>query len=191
MIGLLRRRRIDWNEDCGQVGGIEVLPFGLLVFIVGTLLVANAWAVVDAKLAVTSAAREAVRSYVEADDGAVFPAALGWHPWFTKPDRLVVHPLAMFEQDDVGLPTGRLVTPTDPPWDDCFVLHEPVELHYDRRLAPVVTVASPDCEYWVVFDKPAHATCVEPQSGPPDALTLRPELPTSARPLRRTMTIDW
>ena len=52
------------------MGGIEVLPFGLLVFVIGTLLVANAWAVVDAKLAVTSAAREAVRSYVEADDGA-------------------------------------------------------------------------------------------------------------------------
>jgi hypothetical protein len=51
------------------VAGIEVLPFGLLTFIVGTLLVANAWGVVDAKLAVTSAAREAVRAYVEAPDG--------------------------------------------------------------------------------------------------------------------------
>ena len=32
--------------DAGQVGGIEALPFGLLVFVVGTLLIANAWAVV-------------------------------------------------------------------------------------------------------------------------------------------------
>ena len=61
--GALARRR-------GQVGGIEVLPFGLLTFVVGTLLVANAWGVVDAKLAVTSAAREAVRAYVEAPDQA-------------------------------------------------------------------------------------------------------------------------
>jgi hypothetical protein len=53
--------------DRGQVGGIEVLPFGLLVFVVGTLLVANAWAVIDAKLAVDAAAREAVRHFVEAD----------------------------------------------------------------------------------------------------------------------------
>jgi len=58
------RRR---NGDRGQVGGIEVLPFGLLVFVVGTLLVANAWAVVDAKLAVDAAAREAARHFVEAD----------------------------------------------------------------------------------------------------------------------------
>jgi hypothetical protein len=53
--------------DGGQVGGIEVLPFGLLVFVVGPLLVANAWAVVDAKLAVDAAAREAARHFVEAD----------------------------------------------------------------------------------------------------------------------------
>jgi hypothetical protein len=55
------------GDDRGQVGGIEVLPFGLLVFVVGTLLIANAWAVVDAKLAVDAAAREAARHFVEAD----------------------------------------------------------------------------------------------------------------------------
>jgi hypothetical protein len=53
-----------------MVGGVEALPFGLLVFVVGTLLVANAWAVVDAKLAVDAAARQATRTYVEADPGA-------------------------------------------------------------------------------------------------------------------------
>jgi hypothetical protein len=54
--------------DRGQVGGIEALPFGLLIFVVGTLLIANAWAVVDAKFATDSAARQAVRTYVEAKD---------------------------------------------------------------------------------------------------------------------------
>jgi hypothetical protein len=63
---LLRRPR--WCEDHGQVAGIEVLPFGVLTFVIGTLLVANAWGVVDAKMATTSAAREAVRAYVEAPD---------------------------------------------------------------------------------------------------------------------------
>lgn len=54
----------------GVVGGLEVLPFGFLVFVAGTLLLANAWAVVDAKLAVDGAAREAARAYVEADDAS-------------------------------------------------------------------------------------------------------------------------
>ncbi len=53
------------NQE-GQVGGAEAVIFGLLVFVFGTLVVANAWAVIDAKLAANSAAREAARSYVEA-----------------------------------------------------------------------------------------------------------------------------
>ena len=53
------------HGDRGQIGGIEVLPFGFLVFVSITLLVVNAWGVIDAKLAVTSAAREAIRVYVE------------------------------------------------------------------------------------------------------------------------------
>jgi hypothetical protein len=55
------------GDDRGQVGGVEALPFGILVFVVGALLVANAWAVVDAKLAVDAAARQATRHYVEAE----------------------------------------------------------------------------------------------------------------------------
>jgi hypothetical protein len=44
---------------------VEVLPFGVLLFVIGTLLVANCWAVVDAKLATDAAAREATRRFVE------------------------------------------------------------------------------------------------------------------------------
>ena len=66
MTGAHRWRR----DESGQVAGIEVIPFGLLTFVVGTLLVANAWAVVDAKMAVSAAAREATRAYVETPPGA-------------------------------------------------------------------------------------------------------------------------
>jgi hypothetical protein len=65
------RRARRARSDGGMAGGIEALPFGLLVFVVGATLVANAWAVVDAKFAVDAAARQATRSYVEAEiDGA-------------------------------------------------------------------------------------------------------------------------
>jgi len=53
------------GNESGQAG-LEAVPFGLLTFVVGLLLVVNAWAVVDAKITVTSAAREATRAYVEA-----------------------------------------------------------------------------------------------------------------------------
>ncbi|MGZ4727683.1 MAG: hypothetical protein ACXWB2_08195 [Acidimicrobiales bacterium] len=58
----------DRRDDRGQLAGIEVLPFGVLIFVVGALLITNAWAVVDAKIAVDAASREAVRTYVEAPD---------------------------------------------------------------------------------------------------------------------------
>lgn len=49
--------------------GAEVLPFAVLIFVFGTLLLVNAWGVIDAKFAVTSAAREAARSYAESGGG--------------------------------------------------------------------------------------------------------------------------
>jgi hypothetical protein len=62
------------SGDRGQVGGIEVLPFGFLVFVAGMLIIANAWGVIDAKLAVTSAARESVRTFVEAPNASTAAA---------------------------------------------------------------------------------------------------------------------
>jgi len=127
---------------------------------------------------------------VESTDGSVFPASLGWHPWFAKPDRLEFEPVAMYQRDGAGLPTGELVVPPPGPWDDCFVNHRPVRLHYDRPVAATVTVSSP-ADHWVVYDSPEHATCVEPQTGPPDAPTVRPKVATPDMPVRITMRIGW
>ena len=57
------------GED-GQVGGVEGLFFGVAVFVLGTLVVANAWGVIDAKMAAASAAREATRAFVESSAGS-------------------------------------------------------------------------------------------------------------------------
>lgn len=53
------------RDESGQ-GGIEGLTFGFAIFVLGTLVVANAWAVIDAKTAAVGAAREATRAFVEA-----------------------------------------------------------------------------------------------------------------------------
>ncbi len=50
------------------------MVFGLLLFVVGTLMVGNAWSVVDTKLALYAASREATRTYVEAPDAAAAAA---------------------------------------------------------------------------------------------------------------------
>lgn len=129
-------------------------------------------------------------------DGTAFPAVIGWHPWFPKPDALDFAPTAMYEHDDVGLPTGRLIDPPPGPWDNCFLAAGPVRLRYERAVAPVVQVTS-DCDHWVVFDLPTATTCVEPQSGPADAPNLgggaagAAQVVAPGSPLRRTMTIAW
>ncbi len=133
----------------------------------------------------------AVRCELSVDAAAApFPAEVGWHPWFLKPERLDVAPLAMYRRDALGLPTGELISPPPGPWDDCFLTAAPATLHYARATAPAVTVSS-DCDHVVVYDEPHEATCVEPQSGPPDAVTIRPRLVFAGHPLRRTMTISW
>lgn len=63
------------SDESGFVGGFEALPFGFLVFVVGSLLLVNAWAVFDCHLAASSAAREAVRTYVESNDATAADAA--------------------------------------------------------------------------------------------------------------------
>jgi aldose 1-epimerase len=127
--------------------------------------------------------------------GEAMPVTIGWHPWFVKPadDRLLC--AAMYQRDADGIPTGELVEPPARPWDDCFVRPiGPLQLHYpplSRVPGLTVTVAS-DCDHWVIYDQPEHATCVEPQSGPPDAANLG--LATVLQPgefLQRSMTISW
>lgn len=48
---------------------MEAVIFGVLIFVVGTLVIANAWSVIDAKMAAAAAAREATRAFVEAESG--------------------------------------------------------------------------------------------------------------------------
>jgi aldose 1-epimerase len=114
------------------------------------------------------------------------PAMVGWHPWFVKPDALTFTPTRMFIRDDDGMPTGELVDVPDGPWDDCFLNTLPVIARIGKRQ---LTLTS-DCDHWVVFDHRAWATCVEPQSGPPDSFTLAPHVLDSGETLAAWYDID-
>jgi Flp pilus assembly protein TadG len=91
-----------WRDERGQVGGIEVLAFGFLILVAGTLLMVNAWAVVDAKFAVTAAAREAARAYVEAPDEATARA---------DAERRAREALAAHGRDDVSRTVITITSP--------------------------------------------------------------------------------
>ena len=56
----MRPRRT--SSERGQAG-IETIPFGVLVFVGGMLLVVNVWSILDARMTVDSAARDYLRAY--------------------------------------------------------------------------------------------------------------------------------
>lgn len=115
------------------------------------------------------------------------PSVLGWHPWFRKPDRLLFAPKAMYPRDGEGIATLPCVRPAPGPWDDCFVSPVDVVLvSAGQRLR-----MRADTEHWVVYDGAAHATCVEPQTGPPDGFTLAPNHLQPGQRLALTFELTW
>ena len=119
---------------------------------------------------------DGVEATLELTADEEMPVVLGWHPWFRRdlgaggPVQVHVDPVQQYERGDDGLPTGRLVPPRPGPHDDCFLgLRAPARLVWPELLE--VTVAS-DVEHWVLFDEHPAAVCVEPQTGPPDAVRL-------------------
>jgi aldose 1-epimerase len=104
------------------------------------------------------------------------PYQLGWHPWFVKPTASEFSFTQMYLRDGEGIAAPSRVSPTPPPWDDCFT---------GARINPVMHFGHVDVElqsnlsHWVIFDELSYATCVEPQSGPPDEFNFSPEEKTA------------
>lgn len=114
-----------------------------------------------------------VRMSLDVTAGArAMPAVIGWHPWLRKPEHLEFLPTSIYPRDAEGIATRPLALPPPPPWDDCFINHRPV---LAKRSGQLLRMTS-DCTHWVVYDQPADSTCVEPQSGPPDAFNLEPSV---------------
>lgn len=127
-----------------------------------------------------------LRLSVQAATSAM-PVTLGWHPWFRKPEHLVFSPAAMYPRDRDGIATLPLAAPSAGPWDDCFVNDATVVL---ENTGQSVSLDS-DCRHWVVYDGNALATCVEPQSGPPDAFNLEPFVLPAGQTLSRWLRMAW
>jgi aldose 1-epimerase len=135
-----------------------------------------------------------LRLEVEAE-AEPFPASVGWHPWFLRnltrggPAELEFDAESMYQRDPTGIPTGRLLPPPPGPWDDCFtnVVSEP-SVNWPGALR--VSLSS-SATHWVVYNEPEHAVCIEPQTGPPDALNIAQELVSPERPLVAEARIAW
>lgn len=70
-----RLRQARRHDERGVVAGAEGVAFGVLVMLAGATLLINAWAVIDTRIALDSAAREYLRAYSEADSPTEASAA--------------------------------------------------------------------------------------------------------------------
>ncbi len=124
------------------------------------------------------------------------PATVGWHPWFRRrlaevsaPASLDFDAAEMLVRDAEGMPTGERVTPPAGPWDDAFTgVRRPPALEWGSALRLELEST---CPWWVVYTHPVDAICVEPQSGPPDAVNLAPEVVLPGGPLVHEMHWRW
>lgn len=63
------------DDERGVVAGSDMLLFGFLVFVLSSLVIVNVWTVIDASLAVSTAAREGARAFVESEPDTAWPEA--------------------------------------------------------------------------------------------------------------------
>jgi len=136
-----------------------------------------------------------IRLQLRALEDTPFPASIGWHPCFATrlaeggPAELDFRPGSWYQCDESGIPTGVLLPPPPGPWDDCFT---------HLRAEPVIrwpgfirlTLAS-TCSHWICFNRLPDVLCVEPVTGPPNALNLAKVEVAPGQPLEATMSLRW
>jgi aldose 1-epimerase len=122
-----------------------------------------------------------------------FPAEIGWHPWFKrqlkkgKPARFGIEAISQYKKD------GKLITLNEtkpigiPPFDDTFdvpsgkgFIEWPDALRVDFLS---------DVDTFVIFDEPKDFFCIEPQTGPPDAINQPRHIVSPGKPLEAS--VKW
>lgn len=140
-----------------------------------------------------------LRLELEVHAGEVaMPATCGWHPWWRRDlgvgggGAVVLDAATLLRRGDDGLPTGERVPASEAegPLDDCFTdLGRPSVVSWPGFLRLTVTTSA---AYAVVFTEPAEAVCLEPQTGPPDALNIGgATVVEPGSPLRAWMEVAW
>ena len=122
-----------------------------------------------------------------------FPAIVGWHPWFRRPKAIGFTAHSMLQRGPDHLPTGLRVPPRLPgnrPLDDCFEgVAWPITLRWPER---ALEIRATGCRFAVVYDEQPQATCIEPQTGPPNGLaTAEATIVTPEQPLEASTTWSW
>ncbi len=112
------------RNDRGQVAGIETLAFGVLVFVIGTLIATNAWSIVTTRTSGQAIAREYLRAYTDER---------------SAPDALRAgRRTALLVADRRGVPAGRLTIDDPDRFGPCQMARVRVEIEVPLVRLPLL-----------------------------------------------------
>ncbi len=109
-------------------------------------------------------------------NGCDLPVTLGFHPWFAREigkgdsAEFLFAANKMFKRGDDYLPTGEIISPTQPPWDDTFMEIKGIP----EIIWPGAARLAMECDtpYWMVYSQDEDGIGIEPVTAPPDAQNL-------------------
>ena len=109
-------------------------------------------------------------------NGCDLPVTLGFHPWIARDigfganAQINFRANKMFERGGDYLPTGKIIDPVSPPWDDTFteVVGMP-EIVWPDKAKLQMNFDSP---YFMLYSQDPEGICFEPVTAPPDAQNL-------------------
>jgi aldose 1-epimerase len=129
---------------------------------------------VEQKVSLTDSVLTWTLTYINGE--RPMPVWLGFHPWFRRfldrgQEVQINNPAAyMLELDDEDIPTGKFSQNVAPPWNDVFGgMRGNPSLVWPNALRIDCISDEP---WWVIYSQDSEGVCMEPQTSPPDAVSL-------------------
>ena len=122
-----------------------------------------------------------------------FPAEIGWHPWFKrqltkgKPAKFGIEAISQYEKDEKNFTLNKTKSIGVPPFDDAFDV--PTGKGFIEWPDALRIDFTSDLDTFVIFDEPADVFCIEPQTGPPDAINQPRHIVFPGKPLEAS--VKW
>ena len=126
-------------------------------------------------------------------DKGEFPAELGWHPWFkrhlNRGQRAIyaIEATSQYVKDKNSFTLNETKPIAIPPFDDAF--HVPTGKGFIEWPNALRIDFTSNVDTFVIYDELEDLFCVEPQTGPPDAINHPKHLVSPQNPLEAS--VKW
>jgi len=133
-----------------------------------------------------------IKEKISCDEGE-FPAELGWHPWFQRQlnrgqrAKFAIEATSQYVKDENLFTLNETKPISIPPFDDAF--HVPTGKGFIEWPHALRINFTSDVDTFVVYDELDDLFCIEPQTGPPDAINHPRHLVNPQNPLEAS--VKW